>query len=111
MTEKEVDQLLLAYGNRLPSGSIFAVRDYLLGTDYSLAVVRMSQLKDPTIALLLSIFLGYLGIDRFYLGHTGLGVAKLLTCGGFYIWHLIDIFLIMDATKERNFQLLTGQIF
>ncbi|MBO1753869.1 NINE protein [Allobranchiibius sp. CTAmp26] len=48
--------------------------------------------------LLLSIFIGSLGIDRFYLGQTGLGVAKLLTCGGCGIWHIIDIILI--ATRK-----------
>ena len=50
--------------------------------------------KSYTTALILSIFLGGLGIDRFYLGYTGLGVAKLLTLGGCGIWALIDLVLI-----------------
>lgn len=51
--------------------------------------------KSYLVALLLSIFLGTLGIDRFYLGHTGLGVAKLLLSWcTFGIWQLIDIILI-----------------
>ncbi len=45
-------------------------------------------------ALLLSIFVGKFGIDRFYLGYYGTGVLKLITLGGFGVWWLIDIFLI-----------------
>jgi TM2 domain-containing membrane protein YozV len=46
-------------------------------------------------AVLLSFFLGSLGVDRFYLGYTGLGIAKLLTVGGCGIWALIDFVMIL----------------
>ena len=60
------------------------------------------QRKNPTTALMLGLFLGLLGIDRFYIGHVGLGVGKLLTLGGLWIWQIIDWFLIMGATRRRN---------
>lgn len=63
-----------------------------------------SDLKDPTTALLISLFAGGLGVDRFYIGDVGLGVGKLLTGGGCGIWAIIDLFLIMDATREKNYQ-------
>ena len=50
-------------------------------------------------ALLLSILIGSLGVDRFYMGHVGLGILKLITFGGLGIWWLIDLILI--ATKHN----------
>lgn len=50
--------------------------------------------KDWATAVLLSYYLGWLGIDRFYLGYTGLGVLKLFTGGGCGVWWLVDTILI-----------------
>ena len=47
------------------------------------------------VAVLLSFFLGALGVDRFYLGHTGLGILKLVTFGGCGVWSLIDFIMIL----------------
>ena len=58
----------------------------------------MKKKKTHLVALLLSIFLGELGIDRFYLGMIGTGILKLITLGCFGVWWLIDIILI--ATKR-----------
>ena len=59
-------------------------------------------MKSKMVALLLSIFLGGLGIDRFYLGYIGLGILKLLTGGGFGIWWLVDLILIATGKMKTN---------
>ena len=56
--------------------------------------------KEYLVALLFSIFLGYFGVDRFYMGQAGMGIGKLLTGGGCGIWYLIDVVLI--ATRSSN---------
>lgn len=54
--------------------------------------------KSWLVTVLISFFFGVLGIDRFYLGYTGIGVAKLLTVGGLGIWALVDTVLIALRT-------------
>ncbi len=60
--------------------------------------------------LVISLFGGSLGIDRFMLGQVGLGIGKLLTCGSCGIWSIVDWFLIMDATRQSNAQKLFAVI-
>jgi ribosomal protein L40E len=57
--------------------------------------------KSWLVTLLLAVFVGYFGVDRFYLGKVGTGILKLITMGGFGLWWLIDIILIAtDNTKD-----------
>jgi TM2 domain-containing membrane protein YozV len=66
----------------------------------------MNQKKWLT-TLLLSFFLGTLGVDRFYLGYTGLGILKLITMGGVGFWWLIDLILIaMNKLPDARGQAL-----
>ena len=57
-------------------------------------------MKSKTTAIILSVLLGTLGVDRFYLGYVGLGIVKLLTFGGFGIWWLIDLIMICTGSLQ-----------
>ncbi len=79
-------------------------------SEENFSTLLCTKFKNPDISLILSILFGILGVDRFYIGNTGLGVAKLLTRGGFIIWWIIDIFIIQKATKKKNLQKLEKTI-
>ena len=91
MEQNQAEQLICIYASRLPLMSLNSIKNQLTQMDYSHASLFMSQLKDPTISIILSILTGHLGIDRLYVGDIGLGI-------------LIDIFIIMDRTKAVNLQ-------
>lgn len=69
-------------------------------------MLEFVQFQDPIMILIVSLVAGALGVDRFVIGDTGLGVGKLITCGGLGIWMLIDLFFIMPATRRKNFEKL-----
>ena len=58
--------------------------------------------KEWLTTILLSFFVGWLGIDRFYLGYTGLGILKLISLGGFGIWYVIDLILIVTGNLKDS---------
>lgn len=69
-------------------------------------IIRSMELKDPTTLLIISLLLGSLGIDRFMLKDTGMGVLKLLTLGVCGILTIIDWFTVMDRTRKYNFNMI-----
>lgn|SRR5574344_20228 len=104
MDIQKIDFFIITNAKYFPDDKIVYIREKLQTVnDDKWFMISSLQFKNPMSALLISIFGGMYGIDRFYLGHVGLGVGKLLTCGGLGIWTIIDYFLIMDAAKADNY--------
>lgn len=107
MESQKVDMFLMSNAKFFESHHLNVIRERLLALDESKwPMISTLQLKDPTTSLIVSILAGSLGIDRFIIGDTGLGVGKLLTCGGLGIWSIVDWFMIQGATREKNMQKL-----
>lgn len=109
MEAQKVDMFIMANGKYFESHQVAIIRDRMLAADESKwSVIQTLQFKSPTTILIVSLLAGGLGVDRFMIGDTGLGIGKLLTCGGLGIWSIIDWFMIMGATREKNLAKLEG---
>ncbi|MEE1240095.1 MAG: TM2 domain-containing protein [Acutalibacteraceae bacterium] len=104
MDQNKVDMYIMTNQKYFPAEKIMYIKEKLSAMDESkLIMLQTIELKDPTTILLVSIFLGSLGIDRFMLGDIGIGILKLLTCGVCGILTIIDWFTVSKKTKELNF--------
>lgn len=103
MDVQRVDMYIMQNQKFFPAESIIQVREMLLQLpDEKFALLSSMDLKDPTIMLIVSLFAGGWGIDRFLLGDTTMGVVKLLTAGGCGVISIIDWFSVQNKTKEIN---------
>ena len=107
MQQEKIDIYFAANAKCFPEDKIVLLREKMAAVDDSrYATISSVELKSPTTLLLVSLFVGGLGIDRFMLGDTGMGVLKLLTGGCCGILTIIDWFIIMKKAKEANFNKL-----
>ncbi len=105
MDQSKIDLFLATQASKFQPEHLPIIRNYLEKMDEDKFFrLQIIQFKDPTLMLVLSVLVGHFGVDRFLLEQTGVGVAKLLTCGGLGIWTLVDWFLIMGLTRDYNFQ-------
>lgn len=112
MDNYKVDMFLMTKGKYFRSEHLMEIQDRLKNIDDSKrSLLQTIQFHDPALILVVSVVVGYLGIDRFMIGDIGLGVLKLITCGGLGIWAIVDWFLIMGLTKDKNMQKLQPFIY
>jgi len=71
---------------------------------FILGAVMAKRKVNWILVLLMSIFLGWCGVDRFIMGKVGTGLLKLFTFGGLAIWWIVDIILIATKYEFDNIQ-------
>ena len=111
MEQQKIDMYIMTNQKYFPAEKIVYLKDKLRTMDEEkFSLISTIEMKDPTTLLLVSLFLGTLGIDRFMLGDTGMGILKLLTCGVCGILTIVDWFSISNKTKELNFNKIMALI-
>lgn len=108
MNQSTANMFISINSDKFPSNSLFLLRELLLNIcPENEGRIMTTTFKDPMTAFILSIFLGFFGVDRFFIGQIGLGFVKLI-CNLLFLglWTIIDWFLIINATRTRNLKLL-----
>jgi hypothetical protein len=110
--DQKVDMYIVANSKFFDRFQLAQIRERLLKVDDSkLNLIQSIPLKDPQTSLIISIFVGVYGVDRFYIGDTGMGIGKLLTCGGLGIWAVVDWFQIQTVTRKKNFEKIQPYLY
>lgn len=103
MEKSKIDLYLTTNAKYFEPSAIPVIRQKMENaSDDILISLQATELKEPTTILLISIFLGSLGVDRFMIGDIGMGVLKLLTGGLCGILTIIDWFTISKKAKQEN---------
>ena len=104
LDQQKIDMYIMTNQKYFPEEKIVYLKDRLRTMDEEkFSLISTIEMKEPTTLLLVSIFLGTLGIDRFMLGDTGMGILKLLTAGCCGILPIVDWFTVSKRTKDLNF--------
>ena len=111
MEQQKIQMFLMSNQKNFEASQLPIITEKLKGLDDDkLMFISSANYKDPTTMLIISLFLGGLGVDRFMLGETGMGVLKLLTGGCLGVLTIIDWFTVMGKTRKRNFEIFMESI-
>lgn len=106
--EQSVERFLFLNSTFLPKQKIPLIKEKLLGSESAFNRVRLMTLKDPNTLLLISVFVGQLGVDRFIINKKATGALKLLFWLVAYVCMFASFFVILyDTTKFIGWFLLS----
>ncbi len=103
MDNCRVEEYILIHRHFFAEEDIPRLRQFLLDVDASMwDNILSTPLQDPDTVRVVSIFAGPIGVDRFMIGDIFLGVVKTVTCGGLFIWAIVDCFVVYKSTQKHN---------
>ncbi len=104
MEAKKIEHFIVANSKYLPTKKLPLVKQKLLEADDSKEIfIETVSFIDPNNIMIMSICLGWLGVDRYILGDMGMGVLKMLTGGTCGILWIMDIVSSQERAREKNF--------
>ncbi|MEG1623171.1 MAG: TM2 domain-containing protein [Alistipes sp.] len=101
MDRNQIDLFIAMNASKFEPAALMSIKQTLekMSDDKILALSSLSY-YDPTLILVIAILLGW---ERLFLDDIILGVLKILTCYGFGIWWLIDLFTATHRAKQYNY--------
>ena len=107
MEKHEVRDFLSSHRDYFHPSHEVRLEDELLAADENKTYdIKHAELVNPTKIMMVSYFVGFLGIDRFMLGDNAMGALKLFTLGGFGILTFVDWFTLGSNLKEKNYKII-----
>ncbi|MCL2567247.1 MAG: TM2 domain-containing protein [Alphaproteobacteria bacterium] len=112
MDRTKKSMLLGIWQDKLTNEQLVAVSSLLdEASDSKLEALQLISLKNPILTFLLSLFLGGIAVDRFYIGDVGLGILKLLFGWmTFGVWWLLDLYFAQKKAKDINFNTIVKML-
>lgn len=102
MEKSKVDMFLAMNSGNFIQNDLMMIKEKLEKLDDDkFFIIQGLQFQKPDTILLIAILLGW---DRFWLNDVALGILKVLTCYGCFIWWLVDIFTAKERTYKYNIQ-------
>ena len=96
---------MMQNGKKFTTADVMIVKQKLESlTPEQIQLLTTGDYLDPTVNVVVSVLVGYLGVDRFLISQTGWGILKFLTGGGLGVWTIVDWFQISRLTKEANME-------
>lgn len=101
MEKSKIDMFIIVNAENFNPQDLLIIKEKLeTMSDDQLFLIQSADYQKPSFILMIAILLGW---ERFWLGEIGLGLLKILTCYGCFIWWFVDIFTAKARAKEYNF--------